>query len=97
MKKLLISILFALGITPLWAVTVLDIDNIIAQVYVLQHDADQFATFANQFGQLRDASFSQTVIGSTQTISLNNAQKSGLLAQYQNYKNQIQNDLNSMP
>lgn len=97
MKRLFLAVIMAFPITLVSAVAITDIDTIFSISQTLVNDTESLSKFVYQLRSLRDDSFLIVIANSTQTVVLSNAQKMGLLAQYQNYKTQIQADLNALP
>lgn len=97
-KRILLTLFLAgLMLTKASAVGVSDIPAIRQGLQKLFQDAVVGLEFAQKLSDLSDAGFSITIIGSTQTVTLTNAQKSGLLAEYQNLKQQMQADFALLP
>lgn len=98
MKKfLLVLALTGLILSKAQAVNVNDIDAIYTGAGVVYSDSVALVTFAQKLVTLRDDGFVTSIAGSTQTVTVNNAQKQGLLAQYQNLKQKLQDDFQALP
>lgn len=98
MKKLILtlSILVIFSIKAR-AVGISDIDSMVRSVDAVYQDAISLRNFAGRIVQLRDDGFQIGVLGSTQTIALNNQQKQGLLAEYRNLINKLEADIQALP
>lgn len=79
------------------AVGIADIGAINSIAVAVFNDALRLLEFARKITQARDADFTQEICNSTQTVSYTNAQKNGLLAEYQNLKQKLQNDFLALP
>lgn len=99
MRKKIVPVLLltAIFVSKVFAVGISDIPTIAGVSLLLRQDAEDFADFASKLQLLNDAGFLLSVAGSTQTVTLNNAQKSGLIAQYQNLKQKMQDDFALLP
>lgn len=92
-----ILLVSALTFNMAQAVSVSDIDTIRTVSVVLYADAQAMMQFAQMLINARDANFTENILGSTQTISYTNAQKSGLIAEYANLKKKMQDDFALLP
>ncbi len=84
-------------VSKAFATTVADIPTIRDVGLALSADVANLLSFADQLQILNEANFIVTVANSTQTVTLTNAQKSGLIAQYQNIKKKMQDDFALLP
>lgn len=98
MKQVVLFLTLVLGMTlKSQAVNVSDIDAIVAASYELANDADRMLRFALKLRELRDQGFEFTVADSTQTVTITNVQKQGLLVRYNELKTKLQNDIGQLP
>lgn len=95
--RLIFTLALALTCGMVQAVGISDIPAIQIGAYALYRDAVTFLAFAQKLSILDDAGFTFTIIDSTQTVSLTNAQKSGLIAEYQNIKQRMSDHFNQLP
>lgn len=98
MKRLLTILALSISmISTVFAVGVSDIPAIVSGAGNLLEDARNLVVFAQKLQTLSDENFTISVIESTQTVALNNLQKSGLIAQYSNLKKKMQDDFQALP
>lgn len=79
------------------AVGVADIDAILQVSGDIDQDNKSLTRLARQLVELRDQNFSFAVGDSTQTITLNSAQRQGLIARYGDLKSQLITDVGRLP
>ena len=98
-NKIWVFIFLFAGLTfnEVQATSISDIDTIGNAVEFLRNDVELLRNLHHELVILRDNNFVIPVANSTQTVTLSNAQKQGLIAQYQALKTQMQTDFNSLP
>lgn len=98
-KKILISIFLLpfLTLNMVSAVGLSDIPLIKQIARQMVENAVAFYQFANGLDALDDKNFVVTIIDSTQTFTLTNAQKNGMLAKYQDHKKILKDTWDSLP
>lgn len=99
MKKIWILILLVFGLTlnMIQAAGVSDIPTIQSVAAELSSDVAVLQRLADQMKILADNNFTVTIQESTQTVTLNNAQKQGMIAKYQDIKAQMVAHFNLLP
>lgn len=96
-RSLILVGIVGLIVSRAQAVSVSDIPTMRSISAQLYQDARDLLNLSQQLNDLNDNAFTLSVAGSTQTISLSNAQKSGLIAQYQFLKKKMSDDFANLP
>lgn len=97
MKKYIFGLALVFMIKPLGAVGVADIPAIKLAAIQLNETVGELIRFVALLDELSTNNFQIAVLGSTQTVTITNAQKQGLIARYQDLKTRLIADVNSFP
>lgn len=98
MKTRILILLFTLGACSMaHAVGVSDIVSISTNSNIVVQDAQNLQEFSRKLITLNANGFTDTVAGSTQTVTYTLLQKQGLIAWYQALKAQLQLDFQQLP
>lgn len=92
-----ILLVSALTVNKVYALGVADIPAISTGSVTLYQDAMDLVIFSQKLTELQENNFQIPIANSTQTATVNNTQKAGLIFLYQKKLQELQDAVNRMP